>query len=62
MALIFTLDPDRPARLNRVNYRNAVRMPDIVEVIDAAKGAGVGGVGIITEGMRTAAHAQTVRH
>ncbi len=28
---------------------------DVVEVIDAAKGAGIGRVGIITEGMRRAA-------
>ena len=31
----------------------------IVEVIDAAKGAGVEKVGIVTEGMRRAAGAQT---
>ena len=33
---------------------------DIVEVIDAAKGAGVAKVGIVTEGMRRAAGASTV--
>jgi biopolymer transport protein ExbD len=32
-----------------------LRYGDIVEVIDAAKGAGVEKVGIVTEGMRTAA-------
>jgi biopolymer transport protein ExbD len=32
-----------------------LRYGDIVEVIDAAKGAGVDKVGIVTEGMRTAA-------
>ena len=32
---------------------------DIVEVIDAAKGAGVAKVGIVTEGMRSAAGAST---
>ena len=32
---------------------------DIVEVIDAAKGAGVTKVGIVTEGMRRAAGART---
>lgn len=34
-----------------------LRYGDIVEVIDAAKGAGVEKVGIITEGMRRAAAA-----
>ncbi|MGD9902013.1 MAG: ExbD/TolR family protein [Vicinamibacterales bacterium] len=37
----------------------ALRYGDIVSVIDAAKGAGVEKVGIITEGMRRAAAAQT---
>jgi biopolymer transport protein ExbD len=32
-----------------------LRYGDIVEVIDAAKGAGVDKVGIVTEGMRQAA-------
>jgi biopolymer transport protein TolR len=36
-----------------------LRYGDIVEVIDAAKGAGVEKVGIITEGMRKAAAAQS---
>ena len=36
-----------------------LRYGDIVEVIDAAKGAGVEKVGIITEGMRRAAARQT---
>lgn len=36
-----------------------LRYGDIVEVIDAAKGAGVEKVGIVTEGMRKAAGAQT---
>jgi biopolymer transport protein ExbD len=36
-----------------------LRYGDIVAVIDAAKGAGVEKVGIITEGMRKAAAAQT---
>ncbi len=36
-----------------------LRYGDIVEVIDAAKGAGVEKVGIVTEGMRQAAGAQT---
>lgn len=36
-----------------------LRYGDIVEVIDAAKGAGVEQVGIVTEGMRRAAGAQT---
>jgi biopolymer transport protein ExbD len=34
-----------------------LRYGDIVDVIDAAKGAGVEKVGIITEGMRKAAQA-----
>ncbi len=37
-----------------------LRYGDIVEVIDAAKGAGVEKVGIVTEGMRTAAGVQAV--
>jgi biopolymer transport protein ExbD len=37
----------------------SLRYGDIVEVIDAAKGAGVEKVGIITEAMRRAAGAQT---
>lgn len=36
-----------------------LRYGDIVEVIDAAKGAGVEKVGIVTEGMRQAAGVQT---
>ncbi len=36
-----------------------LRYGDIVEVIDAAKGAGVEKVGIVTEGMRRAAGAST---
>jgi biopolymer transport protein ExbD len=36
-----------------------LRYKDIVEVIDAAKGAGVDKVGIVTEGMRRAAGAAT---
>jgi biopolymer transport protein ExbD len=35
----------------------SLRYKDIVEVIDAAKGAGVDKVGIVTEGMRRAAGA-----
>jgi biopolymer transport protein ExbD len=38
----------------------ALRYGDIVEVIDAAKGAGVEKVGIVTEGMRKAASAGKV--
>jgi biopolymer transport protein TolR len=37
----------------------SLRYGDIVDVIDAAKGAGVEKVGIVTEGMRRAAGAQT---
>jgi biopolymer transport protein ExbD len=36
-----------------------LRYKDIIEVIDAAKGAGVEKVGIVTEGMRKAAGAST---
>ena len=36
-----------------------LRYGDIVEVIDAAKGAGVEKVGIVTDGMRAAAGVQT---
>ena len=36
-----------------------LRYGDIVEVIDAAKGAGVEKVGIVTEGMRRAGGAST---
>jgi biopolymer transport protein ExbD len=35
-----------------------LRYGDIIEVIDAAKGAGVEKVGIVTEGMRVAAGVQ----
>jgi biopolymer transport protein ExbD len=35
-----------------------LRYGDVVEVIDAAKGAGVLRVGIVTEGMRSAAGVQ----
>jgi biopolymer transport protein ExbD len=34
----------------------SLRYGEIVEIIDAAKGAGVEKVGIVTEGMRTEAH------
>ena len=37
-----------------------LRYGEIVEVIDAAKGAGVGKVGIVTEGMRRAAGATPI--
>jgi biopolymer transport protein ExbD len=37
----------------------SLRYEDIVEVIDAAKGAGVDKVGIVTEGMRRAGGAST---
>ena len=36
-----------------------LRYGDIIEVIDAAKGAGVEKVGIVTEGMRRSAGVQT---
>jgi biopolymer transport protein ExbD/biopolymer transport protein TolR len=37
----------------------ALRYRDIIQVIDAAKGAGVEKVGIVTEGMRKAGGAKT---
>ncbi|MEW6322965.1 MAG: biopolymer transporter ExbD [Acidobacteriota bacterium] len=40
-----------------ISGAGALRYGDIVEVIDAAKGAGVEKVGIVTEGMRRAAGA-----
>jgi biopolymer transport protein ExbD len=42
-----------------INGAPNLRYGDIVEVIDAAKGAGVEKVGIVTEGMRRAAGAGT---
>jgi biopolymer transport protein ExbD len=41
-----------------INGASNLRYGDIVEVIDAAKGAGVEKVGIVTEGMRRAGGAQ----
>jgi len=40
-----------------VSAAGTLRYGDIVEVIDAAKGAGVEKVGIVTEGMKKAAAA-----
>ena len=40
-----------------INGDGALRYRDIIEVIDAAKGAGVEKVGIVTEGMKRAAGA-----
>jgi biopolymer transport protein ExbD len=42
-----------------ISGAGALRYGDIVEVIDAAKGAGVEKVGIVTEAMRRAAGAST---
>jgi biopolymer transport protein ExbD len=42
-----------------INGAGSLRYGDIVEVIDAAKGAGVEKVGIVTEGMRRSAAAGT---
>ncbi len=41
-----------------ITAAGALRYGDVVEVIDAAKGAGVQRVGIVTEGMRRAAGVQ----
>jgi len=40
-----------------VSASGALRYKDVVEVIDAARGAGVEKVGIVTDGMRRAAGA-----
>jgi biopolymer transport protein ExbD len=43
------------ARQLFINAAGTLRYGDVVDVIDAAKGAGVQRVGIITDGMRRAA-------
>ena len=42
-----------------INGAETLRYKDVIEVIDAAKGAGVEKVGIVTEGMRQAAGVNT---
>ena len=46
---------DRRDKTLYIAGAGSLRYGDVVEVIDAAKGAGVNRVGIITEGMRAAA-------
>jgi biopolymer transport protein ExbD len=50
-----TIDADRPDKTMYVIGAGTLRYKPIVEVIDAAKGAGVEKVGIVTEKMRQSA-------
>jgi len=50
-----TIFSDRRDKTLYINGAASLRYKSIVEVIDAAKGAGVDRVGIVTEGMRKAA-------
>ncbi len=52
-----TIFEERKDKTMFIAGAGALRYGDIVEVIDAAKGAGVEKVGIVTEGMREAAAA-----
>ncbi len=54
-----TIFEERKDKTMFIAAAGALRYGDIVTVIDAAKGAGVEKVGIVTEGMRRAAQAQT---
>lgn len=54
-----TIFEERKDKTMFIAGAGALRYGDIVEVIDAAKGAGVEKVGIVTEGMREAAGATT---
>ena len=54
-----TIFEQRKDKTMFINGAANLRYGDIVEVIDAAKGAGVEKVGIVTEGMRRAAQAGT---
>ena len=53
-----TIFEERKDKTMFIMGAGTLRYGDIVEVIDAAKGAGVEKVGIVTEGMRRAAGAQ----
>jgi biopolymer transport protein ExbD len=53
-----TIFEQRKDKTMFINGAANLRYGDIIEVIDAAKGAGVEKVGIVTEGMRRAAGAQ----
>ena len=54
-----TIFEQRKDKTMFINGAANLRYGDIIEVIDAAKGAGVEKVGIVTEGMRKAAGAGT---
>jgi biopolymer transport protein TolR len=54
-----TIFEDRKDKTMFISGDGALRYGDIVNVIDAAKGAGVEKVGIVTEGMRKGAGAGT---
>jgi biopolymer transport protein TolR len=54
-----TIFEQRKDKTMFINGAANLRYGDIIEVIDAAKGAGVEKVGIVTEGMRRAAGAGT---
>ena len=54
-----TIFEQRKDKTMFINGAPTLRYGDIIEVIDAAKGAGVEKVGIVTEGMRRAAGAGT---
>ena len=54
-----TIFEERKDKTMFIAAAGSLRYGDIVEVIDAAKGAGVEKVGIVTEGMRRAAGVQT---
>jgi biopolymer transport protein ExbD len=53
-----TIFEDRKDKTMFISGDGALRYGDIINVIDAAKGAGVEKVGIVTEGMRKGAAAQ----
>ena len=55
-----TIFEERKDKTLFISGAGTLRYGDIVEVIDAAKGAGVEKVGIVTEGMRKAASAGKV--
>jgi biopolymer transport protein ExbD len=52
-----TIFEDRKDKTMFISGDGALRYGDIINVIDAAKGAGVEKVGIVTEGMRKGAGA-----
>ncbi len=54
-----TIYEERKDKTMFIAAAGSLRYGDIVEVIDAAKGAGVEKVGIVTEGMRRAAGVQS---